>query len=176
MSARRLHSWLVRRYPSEFRTRFAEPMERDFADVLMERRSTLRPILDTALGALRENAMTARPILERPLLLALLATLFAVPLLMMNHVVVFRLDPVFSWLRPGPHTGPYEWAILWTLLALLLVGAIVALLPMIRARANRWRLVPNVLVSGILIASFVLLSIALGHDMTCDAVASGTCD
>ncbi len=173
---RRLHSWLVQRYPREFRSRFAESMERDFADILTERRSTLRPILDTAFGALRENAMNTRPILERPLFMTLLAALFAAPLLVMNHIVVFRIDPVFSWLRPGVHTGPYEWAVLWTLLGLLLVGAVVALLPLVRARVNRWWLLPKVLIGGLLLASFVLLSIALGHDMTCDAVASKACD
>ncbi len=48
---------------------------------------------------------------------------------MVNHIVVFRLDPVSSWIRPGPHTSPYEWIILWVLLALLAVGAIFALHP-----------------------------------------------
>lgn len=127
--SRRLHSWHVRRYPREFRDRFAESMERDFADVLMERRSSLRPILDTALGVLRENAMATRPILERPLVLTVLALVFAVPLFAMNHIVVFRIEPVFSRIRPGTQTGPYEWIVLWTLLGLLLVGAVVALLP-----------------------------------------------
>lgn len=172
----RLHSWLVRCYPREFRTRFAESMERDFADLAMEGGSTLRPILDTALGAFKEHAMTTRPILERPLLMTLLALLFAVPLLVMNHVVVFRVDPVFSWIRPGQHTGPYEWAILWSLLGLVLIGAVVALLPLLRPRANGWWLVPNLAIGGMLLASFVLLSVALGHDMTCDAIASKTCD
>lgn len=120
--------------------------------------------------------MTTRPLTERPLLMALLAALFASPLLVMNHIVVFRIDPVFSWIRPGAYTGPYEWAILWSLLGLLLVGAIIALLPILRARTNRWWLIPNVLVAGILIAGFVLLAVALGHDMTCDAVVSKTCD
>lgn len=175
MSAR-LHSWLVRRYPREFRARFAESMERDFADMLRDGRGTLRPILDTALGALRENAMSTRPMLERPLLVTLLAALFAVPFLAMNLVVVFRVDPVFTWMRPGPHTGPYEFIILWALLGLLLVGAVVALLPLARAGANRWRLVPNVLVGGMMLTGFVLLSVALGHDMTCDALVSKTCD
>ena len=124
-----MHSWLVRRYPREFIDRFAESMERDFADVLMGRRSSLRPILDTALGVLRENAMATRPILERPLVLTVLALVFAVPLFAMNHIVVFRIEPVFSWICPGTQTGPYEWIVLWTLLGLLLVGAVVALLP-----------------------------------------------
>jgi len=172
----RLHSWLVRRYPREFRRRFGDSMERDFADLLRERRGTLRPILDTALGAVRENVLTSRPMLERPLLVSLLAALFAVPFLAMNLVVVFRVDPVFSWMRPGQHTGPYEWVIIWTLLGLLLVGAVVALLPVVRARANRWWLVPNVVVGGILLVGFVLLSVGFGNDMTCDAVAAKTCD
>ena len=172
----RLHSWLVRRYPREFRTRFAESMERDFADLAMEGGSTLRPILDTALGALKENVMTTRPILERPLLMTLLALLFAVPLVVMNHVVVFRVDPVFSWIRPGQHTGPYEWVILWSLLGLVLVGGVVALLPLLRSRVNGWWLVPNMVIGGMLLAGFVLLAVALGHDMTCDAIANKTCD
>ncbi|MFT3832432.1 MAG: hypothetical protein QM711_03805 [Micropruina sp.] len=172
----RLHSWLVRRYPREFRTRFAESMERDFADLATEGGSTVRPILDTALGALKEHAMTTRPILERPLLMTLLALLSTVPLLVMNHVVVFRVDPVFSWIRPGQHTGPYEWAILWSLLGLVLVGAVVALLPLLRPRANGWWLASNLAIGGMLLAGFVLLSVALGHDMTCDAIASKTCD
>lgn len=175
MSAR-LHSWLVRRYPREFRSRFAESMERDFADLLMERRGTLRPILDTALGALRENTMTTRPMLERPLLATLLAALFAVPFLTMNLIVVFKVEPVFSWMRPGPHTGPYKWVILWALLGLLLVGTVVALLPLARVGVNRWWLVPNVLVAAMMLTGFLLLSIALGHDMTCEALASKTCD
>lgn len=47
---------------------------------------------------------------------------------------------------------------------------------MIRVRVNRWWLVPNVLVAGLLITGFVLLSLALGHDMTCDAVLGTVCD
>lgn len=129
----RLHAWLVRRYPREFRARFAASMERDFADVVLERRGTARPILDTALGAVRENMMSTRPIVERPVMLALLGLLFAVPLLVLNHLVVFRIDPVFS-------------------------------------------LVPNAVIAGVLITAFLLFAIALGHDMTCDAVASKTCD
>ena len=120
--------------------------------------------------------MATRPIPERPLVLTVLALVFAVPLFAMNHIVVFRIEPVFSWIRPGTHTGHYEWIVLWTLLGLLLVGAVVALLPLIRARANRWWVVPDVLIGGSLLAGFVLLSIALGQDMTCDAVASKTCD
>lgn len=172
----RLHSWLVRRYPREFRARFADSMERDFADLLRERRSTVGPILDTAFGAVRENIVTTRPLIERPVLMTMLAVLCAVPLLVMNHIVVFRIDPVFSWIRPGAHTGPYEWVILWSLLGLLLVGAVIALLPLVRARTNRWWLLVNVLVAAVLVAGFVLLAVALGHDMTCDAVLTKTCD
>lgn len=120
--------------------------------------------------------VSARPLLERPVLATLLAALLAVPFLALNLVVVHRVDPVYSWLRPGPHTGPYEWIVLWVLLGLVLVGAVVALLPLARAAANRWWLIPNVLVGGMMLTGFLLLSVALGHDMTCDAVVSKICD
>lgn len=175
MSAR-LHSWLLRRYPREFRSRFAASMERDFEDLLAEGRSTLHPILDTAFGAVKENILTTRPLMERPVLLALLGAVCVLPLLVVNHIVAQRIDPVFSWIRQGAPTGPLEWVILWSLIGFLLVGAIVAILPVIRVRQNRWWLVPNLLVAALLVAAFVLLSGALGHDMTCDVIAGKTCD
>ncbi len=39
------------------------------------------------------------------LIIAGLAALFVLPLLVVNHIAVFRIDPVFSWIRPGEHTS-----------------------------------------------------------------------
>lgn len=100
-----------------------------------------------------------------PWLAAAAALLFVVPFLALNHIVVFRLDPVFSWLRPGAHTSAQEVVVLWAALGLLLVGAVVALLPLRRVRG--WAVVPNLVVAALLLIAFVLIAVGLGHDLAC---------
>ena len=72
-------------------------------------------------------------ITNKPLLAAAVGTLFALPFLALNLVVVHRVEPLFSLLRPGIHTGPYEYAVLGLVLLLLPIGALIAMLPLRRA-------------------------------------------
>lgn len=108
-------------------------------------------------------------------IVAAIALLSVVPLLIVNHIVVFRIDPVFSWIRPGEHTSPQEIVLLWSLLGLLVVGAVIAMVPVLRGRARGWWIVPNAVVAAVLLTVFVLLAVALGNDLAC-APTDNLCD
>lgn len=62
---------------------------------------------------------------------------FAVPFLVLNAIVATQLEPLFSLVRPGVHTGPFEYPLLAVMLLLVAAGAVVALLPRAAAGARR---------------------------------------
>ena len=186
-SRRARYARLLRLYPRSFRERYAAAMEQTFADSYAERRDSGRPVggllagtyLDTSIGILKENLMNdARRLSSRPWLAALVALLFVVPFLLVNLVVVYRVEPFFSLLRPGPNTGPYEYLVLAILLLLVLVGALIALSPLRRGADGRRRFPPlNIAIAALLIAGFVLITVNLGQEIyACDIARIPNCD
>jgi hypothetical protein len=103
----------------------------------------------------------------------------AVPFLALNAVVATQLEPLFSLVRPGIHTGPLEYPLLAFTLLLVATGAVVALLPVLRKSADGSRRYPvlNILVAGLLAAGFLVIAIALGEEIyRCDVLAQPFCD
>lgn len=104
---------------------------------------------------------------------------FALPFLLLNAVVALQLEPVFSIVRPGPHTGPLEFPLLVLVLILLPVGAFVALRPALFPDAAGQRSIPmvNVLVAVALVAGFLVIGGALGEEIVrCDVLQVPRCD
>ena len=99
---------------------------------------------------------------------------FAAPFLLLNAVVAMRLEPYFSLIRPGVHTGPMEIPLLVVVLLLLPVGAFIALRPLRSTDAHGRRRVPvvNVLVALALVCGFLVIGGALGEEIVrCDVLA-----
>ncbi len=110
---------------------------------------------------------------------ALIGGLFIVPLLAANLIVSRRIEPFFSFIRPGPHTSAFEYLLLGIVLACLPVGAFIAARPLCRRGANAKPsayLINELLVAGML-ALFVLLSTTLGAEIyRCDVLGIPNCD
>lgn len=110
---------------------------------------------------------------------ALTGAAFALPFLVLNAIVGARVEPFFSLLRPGVHTGPLEYPLLALVLLLLPVGAIVALQPMLRpgARGQRSYPVVNMLLAALLVAVFAMLTVVLGEEIyRCEVLGIPNCD
>ena len=104
---------------------------------------------------------------------------FALPFLVLNAIVAERIEPFFSVVRPGDHTGPFECPLLLIVLSLLPVGAAVALSPMWRGGGDGPRVYSpaNILVAALLIIGFLVLAIALGSEIyRCDVLQIPNCD
>lgn len=117
---------------------------------------------------------TTRPVFE-----AVTGALFLLPFIAANAIVGNRIEPFFSLIRPGPHTGPREYALLGVVLLLILVGAAVAARPIVRRNANGdRRFYPvNAAVAVLLGMAFVVLSLGLGADIyRCDVLDIPNCD
>ena len=57
---------------------------------------------------------------------ALAGVALLLPFLAANAIVGNRIEPFFSLIRPGQHTSPQEYAVLFAVLFLIAVGAFVA--------------------------------------------------
>jgi hypothetical protein len=113
-----------------------------------------------------------------PWLAALLGALLAVPFVAVNAVVGHRIEPLFSVLRPGRHTSPFEYVVLTVVLVLLPLGAGVALLPLRRAAHGRRRFPPlNLALAVLLVGAFALITYELGQEVyRCDVLGLPNCD
>lgn len=117
----------------------------------------------------------------RPLRAALIGAMFGLPFVLLNLTVAVRIEPLFSTIRPGVHTGPFEYPILIGALLLLPVGAAVALAPlwetMWRRGAVRRSQVVSIMVALLLVVSFVALAVPLGSDIVrCEVMQVKNCD
>jgi hypothetical protein len=109
---------------------------------------------------------------------ALTGLAFALPFLVLNAIVGGRVEPFFSLLRPGVHTGPLEYPLLAVVL-LLPAGAVVALRPALQAGADGHRSYPlaNMLIAALLVAAFLLIGFVLGQEIyRCDVLGIPNCD
>lgn len=106
---------------------------------------------------------------------ALLGSLCALPFVLMNFVVALRVEPFYANLGSVPviRNSPVT-----PLLLLLLfpVGAFVAMRPLF-AGGKKSGYAINILVSMLLIATFIPLFLALGQDLyRCDILQIPNCD
>jgi hypothetical protein len=187
--SRACYALLLHLYPRSFRRRFAAEMEQTFADMLADRRASGRPVtpflasiyFDTTAGLINERITdTLRPgLADRPRCAALLGVLSAAPLVGLNFVVMHRLDPLFTMIRPGEHTGPFELPILLGSIALLPVGAALALIPAWRAARGAPRRFPalNIAIAVLLLAGFAPLMAEFSSEVVrCDVLHVPNCD
>jgi hypothetical protein len=179
---------LIRLYPQEFRDQFASAMEQTFADMYADRQASGRSMrtflamtyLDTSIGVVKEhivNGMRARPA-DHPRLAAVSGTLLLLPFVGLNLVVVHRIEPIFSLIRRGTHTGPLEYILLVVSLLALPFGAAIALAPVLPAIRER-RKIPllNTTVAALLVAVFVPLAVGFGEEVVrCDLLQIKGCD
>ena len=109
---------------------------------------------------------------------ALIGGLFIVPFGAANAIVGNRIEPFFSFIRPGPHTSTFEYVLLAVVLACLPVGAFIAAQPMLKRGADGRRVhLANAVVALVMLALFVILSVGLGSDIyRCDVLQIPNCD
>jgi uncharacterized membrane protein YidH (DUF202 family) len=115
----------------------------------------------------------------RPALAAVTGSLCFLPFIAANAIVGNRIEPFFSIIRPGAHTSPREYVLLFVVLLLILVGAAVAARPMLRREVDgHRRFYPvNAVVAVLLCVVFVSLSVGLGSDIyRCDVLGIPNCD
>lgn len=110
------------------------------------------------------------------MLRTLQGSLFMLPFLCLNFIVVVRLQPFFSWLRPGVHTSPQEIASLIFSLLLMPVGAFYIAAPNGQPKAGYFRWI-SLIVACLMLGAFLALAIGLGEDFyACEVLARPNCD
>jgi hypothetical protein len=110
---------------------------------------------------------------------AVIGLLLTLPLAILNAIVGNRIEPFFSFIRPGIHTSPGEYVLLFAVLLLLPLGALIALRPMLIRGTDGVRrfCLMNGAVAALLLAAFVAISIGLGSDIyRCDVLRIPNCD
>jgi hypothetical protein len=114
-----------------------------------------------------------------PKLAALIGGLFTMPFVAANAIVGNRIEPFFSFIRPGPHTSAFEYVLLVAVLGCLPVGAFIAARPLFgRAADPKWGAYAlNGLVAAVMIVLFVWLSVGLATEIyRCDVLNIPNCD
>lgn len=185
---RNLYGKLLRFYPKPFREQFGEGMQQTFNDLCRERRVAggllLRFVLwaffETATGIIKENLAynNMKLIITNPKSASFIGFLFTLPFAGLNVIVAKRVEPLFSLIRPGLHTSPFEYVLLFIVLLLLPIGAFIALGPMLRVVDGKRRFYPvNGVTAAVLLIVFAVLSIGLGSDIyRCDILQIPNCD
>jgi len=110
---------------------------------------------------------------------ALIGGLLMAPFVAANAIVGNRIEPFFSAIRPGLHTGTFEYVLLGLVLGCLPVGAFIAARPMLERGADgRRRLyLLNTVVAAFMLVMFVMLAAGLGADIyRCDVLQIPNCD
>jgi hypothetical protein len=184
-----LYKKLLRLYPRTFREQLGESMEQTFNDLCNERRETggnlfsfvLWTFAETSVGIVRVNLSNTnmKTITTYPNLAALIGFLLLLPFLTLNAIVGSRVEPFFTLIRPGPHTGPLEYAVLAFVLVLIPVGAYIAVRPVLNKGADGKRkfYLVNMVLAALLVVIFVALVVALGDEIyRCDVLQIPNCD
>src|SRR5687768_1377886 len=98
---------------------------------------------------------------RRPRMAALIGGLCVLPFLAANAIVANRIEPLFSFIRPGPHTSGFEYVLLAVVLAFIGVGAFIAGRPLSDRGAPQATgvFILNGTVSALLLVIFVILSV-----------------
>jgi hypothetical protein len=114
-----------------------------------------------------------------PTLAALRGLFLVLPFVTMNAIVGNRIEPFFSLIRPGIHTSPREYVLLFSVVLLIAVGAFLAARPLLQKGTDgkrRFHAV-NAIVATLLCMAFVAVSVGLGSDIyRCDILRIPNCD
>jgi hypothetical protein len=110
---------------------------------------------------------------------ALTGALLAVPFVAMNAIVANRIEPFFSFIRPGIHTSRFEYVALFSVVLLIPVGAFIAARPMLQRGVDgrrRFHAI-NAILAALLCMAFVAVVVGLGTDIyRCDVLGIPNCD
>lgn len=115
----------------------------------------------------------------QPKTAAMRGFLFVAPFVVLDVIVGKRIEPLFSFIRPGEHTSVVEYVLLFASLALLPVGAWVAMQPTLQVQIDKKRIfyLANTIIAVILVAVFGLLVVGLGSEIYhCDVLKAPNCD
>ena len=110
---------------------------------------------------------------------AILGASFVLPFFAANAVVANRIEPLFSFIRPGAHTSSFELVLLGVVLACIPVGAFSAARPLFDRSADRpmRTYLLNGTISAVMVAMFVVVTAALGQEIyRCDVLGIANCD
>jgi hypothetical protein len=126
-----------------------------------------------------ERAMLESRRTGSPLAAALTGGLLMLPFAAANAIVGRRIEPFFSFIRSGPHSGAFEYLLLFVLLGCLPVGAAIAARPLFERGAGGKRrfYLLNALVAALMLAAFAALAVGLGAEIyRCDVLMIPNCD
>ena len=76
---------------------------------------------------------------RNPKTAALLGGLCVMPFVAANTIVANRIEPLFSFIRPGPHTSAFGYFLLAAVLGFIAVGAFMTMRPLFDQSARRGR-------------------------------------
>ena len=110
---------------------------------------------------------------------AALGGLLILPFVALNAVVANRMEPFFTIIRPGIHTSPVEYVLLFIVLSLLPIGAFIAIRPLFQKGADGARTVylSDCVVAAGLLLVFAWVAVGLGSDIyRCDILKLPNCD
>ena len=116
---------------------------------------------------------------RNPKTAALLGGLCVLPFVAANTIVANRIEPLFSFIRPGPHTSAFEYVLLAGVLGFIAVGAFITVRPLFDQGARPWPRIYmlNGALGALMLVVFVILSIALGSEIyRCDVLGIPNCD
>jgi len=189
-TVRRLYRKLLNLYPKSFKDRLGDSMQQTFNDLYKERQAVQRffvlwTFAETALGIIKEYILlitqgdSMQNSILNPKVAALVGLLFTAPFVILNAIVGKRIEPFFSLVRPGIHTGPFEYILLIIVLLLIPVGSFIAIRPMFQkgAEGKRKFYLVNTILAALLLIVFVMLSVGLGSEIyRCDVLQIPNCD
>ena len=126
-----------------------------------------------------EKSMSKARWSRSPNAAALLGGLCLLPFVVANAIVANRIEPFFSFIRPGQHTSPFEYLLLATVLAFIVAGGFIAARPLFDRSAppSLRTYILNGAVGALMLAVFLILSIGLGSEIyRCDILRIPNCD
>ena len=110
---------------------------------------------------------------------ALFGGLLLFPFVAANAIIGNRIEPFFSFIRPGVNTSPFEYGLLAVVLGCMPVGAFIAARPLFEKSAHpkgRIYLV-NGGIAVFMLVVFVILAATLGNEIyRCDVLRIPNCD
>jgi hypothetical protein len=114
-----------------------------------------------------------------PYLAALYGASFIAPFATLNAIVVNKIEPLFSIIRPTERTSYLEYLLLLVSLALIPFGGAVAVRPLLQQRAEGKKkfYIINLLVAAALFLFFIIVTENLGTEIyRCDILQIPNCD
>lgn len=116
---------------------------------------------------------------RRPGAAALMGVLCLLPFFSLNAIVANRIEPFFSFIRPGPRTSGLEIVLLTVALGCIPLGAFIAARPLFDRTAPRplRAYLLNGALGAVMLVVFVILVAGIGAEIyRCDVLGIPNCD